>query len=77
MPVPVHRLRVKGERMRAFLQFMGVWGEFVALTAAYFAMVMWLLSVDGNPRDKQVASSFFWVMFWPIIWLSSRLTGKD
>ena len=77
MPVPIHRLHVKGERMRAFLQFMGVWGGFVALTAATFAMVMWLLSVDDDPRDKQVASSFFWAMFWPIIWLSSRLTRKD
>ena len=49
----------------------------MALTAATFATVMWLLSVDDDPRDKQVASSFFWAMFWPIIWLSSRLTGKD
>jgi hypothetical protein len=77
MPVPIQGLRVKGERMRAFLQFMGVWGGFVALTAVTLAMVMWLLSVDGDPRDKRVASSFFWAMLWPIIWLSSRLAGKD
>jgi hypothetical protein len=56
---------------------MGVWGAFVALTAATFATVMWLLSVDDDPRDEQVASSFLWAMFWPIIWLSSRLTGKS
>lgn len=49
----------------------------MALTAATFAIVIWLLSVDDDPKDKQVASTFFWAMYWPIIWLSSRLTGKD
>ena len=63
--------------MRTFLQFMGVWGGFVAITAASFAILMWLLSVDDDPRDKRVASSLLWAMFWPIIWLSSRLTGKE
>lgn len=63
--------------MRTFLQFLGVWGGFVALTAASFALVMWLLSVDDDPRDKRVASSLLWAMFWPIIWLSSRFTRKE
>ena len=66
-----------GERMRAFLLFLGVWGGFVAMTAASVAILIWLLSVDDNPRDRQVASSLLWVMFWPVIWLSSRLTGKE
>lgn len=64
------------EAVGTFLQFIGVWGGFVALAAAYFAILMWLLSIDDDPRDKQAASSLLWAMFWPVIWLSSRLTGK-
>ena len=63
--------------MRTFLQFLGVWGGFVALTAASFPILMWLLSVDDDPRDKRVASSLLWAMFWPIVWLSSRFTRKE
>ncbi len=56
---------------------MGHWGGFVAMSAAYFAILMWLLSVDDDPRDKRVASSLLWAMFWPVVWLSSRFTAKE
>jgi amino acid permease len=63
--------------VRTFLQFMGVWGGLVAVTVFSLAILMWLLSVDDDPRDKQVASSLLWAMFWPVIWLYWRFTGKD
>ncbi len=63
--------------MQTFLQFMGVWGGFVAITAAIFATFMWLLSVDGDANEKRAASSFLWAMFWPIIWLTSRFKGNE
>lgn len=68
---------MKEESVRSLLQFMGVWGVFMAVMAAYFAILMWLLSVDDDPSDKQVASSLLWAVFWPVIWLSTRLTGKE
>lgn len=48
----------------------------MAITAASFAILIWLLSIDDDPKDRRVASSLLWAMFWPIIWLSSRFTGK-
>jgi hypothetical protein len=67
----------EGGGVRTLLQFMGVWGGFVAITAAYFALLMWLLSIDDDPRDKRVASALLWAMFWPIIPFSAHRTDHS
>jgi len=63
--------------VRSLLQFVEVWGGYLAFTAASFSILLWLLSIDGDPNTEKVASSLLWSTFWPLRWLYCRLTGKD
>jgi len=62
--------------VRSLLQFLGVWGAYAAFTVASFLIVVWLFSIDGGRKDKEVASSLFWWTLWPLVWLRYRLIGK-
>ena len=62
--------------MRSLLQFLGVWGAYAAFTIASFLILVWLFSIDSGRRGKEVASSLFWSILWPFVWLRFRLIGK-
>jgi len=62
--------------LRSLLVFLGVWGVWIAGAAGTFSILMWLLSIDDDRKDKDVASSLLWSIFWPLVWLYSGLTGK-
>lgn len=64
--------------MSSILQFMGVWVGYVAFTAAFIAITIWLLSIiDDVPNNKKIMVSLLWGIFWPLIWIKSRFTGTD
>jgi len=62
--------------LRSLLLFLGVWGVWVAGAAVALLILMWLLSIDDDRKDKDVASSLLSSIFWPLVWLYCRLTGK-
>lgn len=68
---------IYGEIVNALLQFLGVWGVWIALTVGTLLIVVWALSIDGDPTDEKVASSLIWSTFWPVIGVYLRLTGKN
>lgn len=63
--------------MRDFIRFMSVWGGYMAFSAAGFAFLLWLISLDDDPNDEKAAYSLLWSMYWPIRWLYSRLVRED
>lgn len=63
--------------MRSLLQFLDVWGSWIAVSAGALSFAIWGLSLDDNPDDKRAASSLLWSMFWPFIWIYLWLTGKN
>lgn len=63
--------------MRSLLQFLGAWGAMIAFTVGGFSIALWALSIDDDPTDERVASSLLLAIFWPVIWLRLRLTGKN
>ncbi len=63
--------------MRSLLQFIGVWGAWIGVSAGALSIAIWALSFDDDPSDEQVASSLLWSMFWPFIWIYLWLTGKN
>lgn len=63
--------------MRAFFQFIGPWGSYMAFSAAGFAFLVWLLSFDDEPSHEQTSSTLLWSLFWPIRWIYSRLIHED
>jgi hypothetical protein len=50
-------------------------GGYLGFSAAFFAISVWLFSIDDDAQGKK-ASSVLWAMFWPLIWLYLRLNGK-
>ena len=62
--------------MRSLLLFLGVWCAWIAGVAGTFSILVWLLSIDDDRKDKGAASSLLWSMFWPLVWLYWKLTGK-
>lgn len=63
--------------MRAFFQFIGPWGSYIAFLAAGFAFLLWVISDDDDPKDEQAASTLLWSMFWPIYWVYARFRRED
>lgn len=63
--------------MHAILLFLGVWGGWVASTAAFFAIALWLFSVDEDAEGKKWTTDLLMAMFWPVIWLYLRISGRD
>lgn len=63
--------------MRTFLQFLEVWGLYVALMGTTFVILIWMLSIDSGRVEKQLISAEFWSILWPFVWLYYRLIGKD
>jgi hypothetical protein len=63
--------------VRSFFQFIGPWGSYIAFSAAFLAILLWLYSHDGDPNDEAVASNLLWSLFWPIRWFYCRLMGED
>jgi len=62
--------------VRSFLQFLMIWGAYAAFTAASLLIVVWLFSIAGGRKEKEVASSLSWSALWPLVWLYYRLIGK-
>ncbi|MGA2807331.1 MAG: hypothetical protein ABSE87_04300 [Terracidiphilus sp.] len=58
------------------MQFLEVWVPYAAFAGASFAILVWLLSIDSGRKDKQLASSEFWSILWPLVWLYYRFVGK-
>jgi hypothetical protein len=64
-------------RLRSLLQFIGVWGAWIAFTVGTISIALWPLSFDDDPSDERAASFLLWSMFWPLVWLYRWLTGKN
>jgi len=62
--------------MHAILLFLGVWGGYMAFTAASFAVVIWAFSVDDDAQGKKATAYILWAMFWPVVWLYLRTVGR-
>jgi hypothetical protein len=63
--------------VRAFFQFIGAWGSYIAFSAAGFAFLLFLMSHDDDPKDERATSSLRWSMFWPVYWVYYRLGRKQ
>jgi hypothetical protein len=62
--------------MQPLLKFLEVWVPYVAFAGASFAILVWLLSIDSGRKNKHLASSEFWSILWPLVWLYYRMIGK-
>jgi hypothetical protein len=62
--------------VRSLGQFIEVWILWVALVAAFFLIAVWLIPWVEERRDERVISSLLWAVFWPLVWVCYRVTGR-
>ena len=63
--------------MRSLLQFLGVWGAWIAVTAGMVSIAIWAISLDEDASQARAASTLLLWMFWPVAWIRLWLTGKN
>lgn len=62
--------------MHSVLLFFGVWGGYLGFSALYLGVAIWAISVDEDTSGKKATADLFRAIFWPLIFLYLRLSGR-